>query len=408
MHIFLKRFQRLSKRLSTNTLFTWIVGFALGGLTNIYPKECLVLFIILTCVYVLKIVWEEHQISLPTHPNNFEKILRAPDENTVDYAKTFEESHFLVEKIIEIIPHPYLHTKAKLTDMGWQPRTIAVKETQKKFQTKKFLQTIGGIKKFDLPNRVKYSLVNALGANTDSPTLSLELQHTDYFTIQSAMAALKVSPSLLSSFSSIVPKENKIPHSLSLHYIVRFTDGAVLVTKRDEGIRYYPGAWSFSGEEQLSEFDVKAQYPIDSLFQRAFCEEILPLSDTDSLRENFEKAKESIESMSVMSVFFEQEIYNFSLFGVYQLNIDAEDFVELYNKFVNGSSGNRDREGSLFLVPQKELFDLLSQGKCMAEGLFNHRSVTIHQDDLHPSSRYRIFRLLRAVNKRPFQESDFQ
>lgn len=408
MNAFTKRIQRLSKRLGANSIFVWILGFALGGLTNIYPKESMVVFLVLTFAYIFKVLWEELQSTRVVTPSSFEQNLRDPHPETIEYARKFEESHFIVGKIIEVVPHPYLHTKAKITDIGWSPDSISVKETQKRFQSKEFLQTIGGIKEFDLPNRLKYSLVNVLGANTDNPHVTLELLQTDYFTVQTAIQGLRQNPSLLETYGSLVPAENKIPHTLSLHYIVRFVDGSVLVTRREQGIQYYPGAWSFSGEEQIAEYDTKSKHPIESLFQRAFCEEVLPLSDTDSLRESFGTVQKIIKSMNVLSIFFEQEICNFSLFGLFQLNIDPEDFVEMYTKVINESSGNRDREGNLFLISQKNLQDLLYNGKCEVEGLFNKKRSTIHQDELHPSSRYRIFRLLRAVNKRPFQEFDFQ
>ena len=408
MNSFTKRIQRLSKRLGANSIFVWILGFALGGLTNIYPKESMLVFLVLTFAYIFKVLWEELQSSRLIPPSTFEENLRDPHPETIEYARKFEESHFIVGKIIEVVPHPYLHTKAKITDIGWSPDSILVKETQKKFQTKEFLQTVGGIQEFDLPNRIKFSLVNVMGANTDNPTLTLELHQTDYFTVQTAIQGLHENPTLLQMYGSLVPAENKIPHTLSLHYIVRFVDGSVLVTRREQGIRYYPGAWSFSGEEQIAEFDTKSKHPIESLFQRAFCEEVLPLSDTDTVRDNFAIAQKIIKSMSVFSLFFEQEISNFSLFGVFQLTIDAEDFVEMYTKVINETSGNRDREGNLFLVSQKNLQDLLYNGKCETEGLFNKKRYSIHEHDLHPSSRYRIFRLLRAVNKRPFQEFDFK
>jgi len=405
---FTKRIHRLLQRLGANSIFVWILGFALGGLTNVYPKESLLVFLVLTFTYIFKVLWEELQSSRVVAPSSFEQNLRDPHPETIEYARKFEESHFIVGKIIEVVPHPYLLTKAKITDMGWSPDSIVVKETQKKFHTKELLQAIGGEKEFDLPNRTKFSLVNVVGANTDNPTLSLEVHQTDYFTIQTAIEALQKDPHVLEIYGSLVPSENKIPHTLSLHYIVRLSDGSVLVTRREPGIRYYPGTWSFSGEEQLAEFDTKAQHPIESLFKRAFCEEVLPLSDTDSLSENFERAQKIIKSMNVLSIFFEQEICNFSLFGLFQLNIDADDFVEMYTKVMNETFGNRDREGNLFIVSQKNLQELLYSGKCEAHGLFNKKEVTIHESDLHPSSRYRVFRLLRAVNKRPFQEFDFK
>lgn len=404
----IKHFQRIFSKLSKSTLFGSILGFVLGGFGNIYPFQSLIIFLIVACFVLLKFGLDEFQASRKVKINaTLEEVLRSPHPETLSYARSFEESHLIVGKVIEVIPHPYIYTRAKLTEMGWDPAHIVVKEHQKKFNAKEFLKAIGGQKEFDLPNRAKYSLVEAKGANTDNPTLSLELQQTDYFTVQSAVQQIQVDPSLLVKFGNIEPSKNKIPHTLSLHYVVRFIDGEVLICRRDEGIRYYPGAWSFSGEEQFSEFDSHAKHPIESLFQRAICEEILPLSDTGALKENFEIVKEIIKSMSVMSVFFEQEIGNYSLMGLYQLNIDKEDFVELYQRFVNEGAGNRDREGYLYVTSQKELQHLLFHGSCEAKNLFNQRTVTLQEDDLHPTSRFRIFRLLRAIQKRPFEKSDF-
>ena len=49
------------------------------------------------------------------------------------------------------------------------------------------------------------------------------------------------------------------------------------------------------------------------------------------------------------------------------------------------------------------LTNITFQKQCVVKGLFTLEPQTISAETLHPTSRYRIFRLLRAINRKPIE-----
>jgi hypothetical protein len=112
--------------------------------------------------------------------------------------------------------------------------------------------------------------------------------------------------------------------------------------------------------------------------------------------------------MRLWSIFVEERIHNFSLLGVYQLACGPEEFVTLHNQLVDRSIGTRDPEGDCYLVKSSDLFGLLVDGRCTARALFHDSEADVRAENLHPTSRYRIFRLLRSVKRRPLEIGDYE
>ena len=240
---------------------------------------------------------------------------------------------------------------------------------------------------------------------SDSPRLGLEVSRTDYFTLRSVLPLVRGDASVRAEFGSLSPETNRIPHSLCLHYIVRLFDGKVLCMRRDKRAAYHASRWSFTGEEQLSDLDFTSVHAMQALFRRSFCEEVLALRDETPLDERWEIAEKLVQSTALWSLFVEEGIQNWSLLGFYQLRCDAAELVAEHNRLVDRGIGTRDLEGAFYVVPHEALTELLVKGSCTATGLFSGEDVTVAAEDFHPTSRYRIFRLLRAVNRGSLQYS---
>jgi hypothetical protein len=341
--------------------------------------------------------------------SDWEVTLCKPSKGAAAVVAKANEQFLVVGQVIEILPHPNLGKRASIGDLGWSPAEVEFNDLQQQFEAEEILEKVGGRKKFDPPNNVKFSLSGVSFVTLDSPFLTLDLKRTDYFTVRSVLSALAAKPELRIELGAVDPASNRIPHSLCLHYVVRFSGGEVLCMRRDPRSAYHGRLWSFSGEEQLSASDFNYGSPGLSLFQRAFCEEVLTLRDESPLGERWDIASSIVEDMSIWSVFIEEEIFNFSLLGLYQLKMSVTEFVSNYTRLASRGTGSRDREGDLFVVSQDMLKALLFDGECSAQALFANEAQTVREENLHPTSRYRIFRLLRAVYRRPLKpetESD--
>jgi len=388
-------------------VLAWAAGWALGALTNIYPVPAVILSGCMAIVFgaiALLNFMRANQIQGFT---GWELSLRDPDNDAAAAVARSNEHYLVVGQAIEIIPHPQLNSRASLGELGWSPADVELTDRQILFAADELLAQAGGLKSFDPPNGIKFSLVGTSYVTSDSPRLSLSTARTDYFTLRSVLPFVKSSLSVRASFGSLDPPKNQIPHSLCLHYIVRFADGDVLCMRRDIRAAYHGGLWSFSGEEQVADRDFEAGTPCLSLFQRTFCEEVLALRDEAPLEERWGIASPIIRHMALWSVFLEERIHNFSLLGLYQLNCEWDSFVELHNRLVNRGIGTRDREGECFRVHSSDLLNLLVDGRCRAFSLFTGSEAAVRAENLHPTSRYRLFRLLRAVKRRPLDEDDY-
>jgi hypothetical protein len=312
--------------------------------------------------------------------------------------------HFLVfDKVIEVLPHWSLRSRAKFQTLGWAPEEVEVLFSNRLFDAAPILRRIPWTQ-FDPPNGRKFSLVDrSLGA-TDTG-LSLSIKETDYFTIRSVLSGLTFE--LRTEFGSLDPRNNRIPHSLCLHFIARCGDGKVLCMLNDDRKAYGSSMWSVSAEEQFSEVDLDSVHPIKALFRRALLEEVFGLRDKNiPLDARWSRVEASVRSMRVWSLFVEEQIANFTLLGVCQLNIDSDALRMFLVSLVEEGSAGRDLEGRLYLLNDQELRELLVTGESMAAGLFSGESATLRTENLHWTTRYRIFRLLRALDAAPLNPHD--
>jgi len=334
----------------------------------------------------------------------FEDFLRQPDREAMDRLKATNE-HFLVfNKVIEIRAHPNLGSRRPLSGLGWSPEEISVKFDQLPFDASKILAQIGGLKAFDPPNGKKFSVVDhsLLGTDTD---LALHLKETDYFTILSVIHDLPLARR--QEFGSFDPHDNRIPHSLCLHFIVRLADGSIVCLRNEDRKAYARNTWSVSAEEQIKAEDVTTNSPVQTLFRRAVLEEVFGLSDDKvPVDERWTRIEGNVSFIRIWSLFVEEHINNFSLLGFCQLSCKPPELKSVIKKLANEGVGVRDQEGKLFITSQTELECLLMKGNCKTTGLFSGDQVPVGAENLHWTSRYRAFRLLRALKGGPLTTPD--
>jgi len=391
-------------RVRLDSLVVWILGFAIGALTNIVPVISFAIFLILTIVLAIILFIERMRAEQPSELNSFEIAVREPDNHAAAAVSRANEHFLVIGQVIEIVPHPNLGRRAPIEELGWGSSQIHLIDLQERFEANQLLSRTSGYKEFDPPNGTKFCLVSESFVTKDSPNLILNLRRTDYFTIKSVLAEIKDNPDLRKEFGALDPESNRIPHSLGLHYIVRFPNGDVLCMKRDWRAAYHGNRWSFSGEEQLSEEDFGARVPSEHFIRRTYCEEVLGMRDEIPIAERWMVAEDTVEAARFWSLILEEGISNYAIVGLYQLKVDIEAFITLHKKIVDTGMGTRDREGKFYIVSQPMLKALLFTGECTAKALFLEEGMeTIYSYNLHPTSRYRIFRLLRAVLRRPLQ-----
>jgi hypothetical protein len=399
----LKLSQLLRKHTERNPALILILGFAVGALTNIYPWYSAIVFIVLFLFLMIPVIYDMVKENRRSLYSFREQGLLQPTQHAAAFVARTNDHYLVVGQAIEILLHPNLSTRSEISELGWCPEDIGIKDLQTIFNADTVLSKSGGYKEFDPPNGTKFSVSNCSLVTTDSPNLSLELTRTNYFTLKSVLPTLISNPDLRAELGNLDPALNLIPHSLCLHYIVRFLGtGDVLCMKRSLKTAYHGNLWSLTGEEQISQNDFKSGFPALSLFQRAICEEIFPLIENAPLEERWKKVSPFIESMKLWSLFVEEEIFNFTMFGVCQLKGGISDFIAAHNRSID-EGGSKDGEGKFFFVSQDGLLELLKIGKCTTRPLFSEteKEQLITAENLHPTSRYRIFRLLRAIHRKP-------
>lgn len=393
-----RRLTRPFQGLTLATLLGSLFSFGLGLLTNIWLVPILIIWAIFFAILLIAILYHAFRAEMSREVTQDFQGLLEPDNHALSAVAAENKNFLVVGQAIEIIPHPSLRTRASIDEMGWDPSAVILNDLQIGFSAAGLLAEVGGYREFDPPNGIKYALADTSFNTVDSPVLRLDFSRTNYFTIKSVLPAIKEDPSLRARYLRLDPTLHQIPNSLSLHYIVRFADGRVLCMKRDRRAAYHPSLWSFSGEEQLSEVDFNSEEPCASLFKRAFCEEVLALRYNAPLTERWRIAQTMIRQMRLWSVFMEEGIGNYSVLGLFQTHSDTIESASEIQRILTTHLGSRDPEGELFTATTEMVQSLIRTGSCIAQSFFGDTSETIQSADLHPTSRYRIIRLLHAVS----------
>jgi len=392
----------LIKALAADPLVASTVSLLIGSVAaNFWPEVVgLIALILLFWAIGHHLVDRHRQLQRADAYTAFELALRQPDSDALARLHAANE-HFLVfNRVIEILPHYSLNSRSGFASLGWRPDEILVDFKNEIFDASDVLTRIGGGKNsYDPPNGRKFCLVDRSLGGTDT-ALSLKLQETDYFTICSVISNLPFA--LRSEFGSLDPAQNRVPHSLCLHFIVRCGDGSILLALNANQKKYGGGTWSVSAEEQMKDSDLTASFPIDALFKRAILEEVFGLSDEKvPLVKRWAQIEEHIHSIRIWSLFLEEHLNNFSLLGVCQLSVTRTQLRIAIEQLINDGSASRDLEGKLFIASSDQIERLLILGSANVTGLFSDSCEEVLGESLHWTSRYRIFRLIRALNEGP-------
>jgi hypothetical protein len=402
------KFNRAIKSLARkNPILVGVFTYFMGALANKYTDSMLVVSVISLVLIVLLFVINRLGMKKIDKITEFEISIMKPDPHAKEFLKAGNDHKLIVGKVIEISSHPTLNSRAFIGDLGWDVAEISISSTPNDFNHSRFALKSGIVPANIKHDGDKFSLIEIGELNSDNPELKLKVSKTKFSIVQSAKEALMLDGSLRTRFGSLDPSASIVPHSLCLHFIMQFADGNLLMQKRSN-LSYYGGCYSFSGEEQLSDKDfVKNNKPALSLFKRAFCEEVFPLVDNKLLDNNWTLARSAIKRMKIWSLFLEEEIMNFDLLGYYELALDVSDYRKKFIAIQNSARGSRDNEGSMYIISLDNIKKMISCGSCEITGLFSEKKEMISEEILHPTSRYRMFRYLRAANKGALKMSDF-
>lgn len=407
----MKQFTSVLRKSAQDSRVTLVAGALFGALTNVYAVQAAIILLCLV-VYVFGRAFVDQRLALKRleiSKNEIDNLLK-PSHDALAAVRRSNMNHLVCGDFIEITPHTNLNTAIRAADAGWNPSEICVELSGRSFDVKELMTLAEGPKDFDPPNGRKYSLVSVSFVTEESPQLELVLHETDYFTVATAKEYFKVHPELLPDFGNVIPQHNRIPSSLCLHYIIRTNDNDILCMKRLGGMAYHSGLWSISGEEQISDHDVTKRSPIEILFKRALCEEIFQLRNSAALQDVMPLLERDLSFLRIISVGIELPLYNPTIVGFAQLSIGTSELREklLDRRRDITLSADHDDEGEFFTLSTNEASKLLHSGKATVSGLFSQRDETISEDALHPTSRYRLFRILRTTLRKSLMATSLQ
>lgn len=386
-------------RAAKDSRFTLLLGWLLGALTNIFPLYAVISFATLAAgIFIFVYMDNKKELRKISITDEEIKSLAMPVDGAINAASKTNSNLLVSDKAIEIVCHPNLNAAVSPDKVGWDPKDIEIDQTDLEFDAEELINLAGGLIDAEPPNGRKFCLVNTPFITSESSHLKLTLKETDFFTIETVKSWLERNKNHADRYGHVSPEESLIPSSLCLHFTIRLSDGEILLMKRTKGMSYYENKWSASGEEQISESDLMTEYPINTLFKRAIGEEILHLGDIENFPEHVQYIDNHIKHMRLYSIGTEWPLYNPALFGVIQLKNNRKSLREslIARKFGSEYSGQEDKEGIFYTINNDQAYELLSTGRTIAKALFNNTEEVVESSSLHPTTRYRLFRLLRT------------
>ncbi len=160
--------------------------------------EMLLIPAFLLLAYFVFRAYKEHLISKEKNDLTQREIknLLRPDNGAIKAVRKANKNYQVVDKLIEIQPHPNLNNAVSLENAGWNPgdeTQLVVEYEDKEFNLNSFRTKMGN-KKYDPPNNKKYCLVNVSFVTEESPLLELTIENTSYFNIRRVKDFLKENP----------------------------------------------------------------------------------------------------------------------------------------------------------------------------------------------------------------------
>jgi hypothetical protein len=392
------------RRVVTDPLLSLCLGWAVGATANLSPKYVLSIVVVVSAVRILVLVSLDLRRTRARRARSERMVaLREPDRDAMLLAAKHGHKEPIVGKAIEIWAHPSLDSMLPIWDLGIEPRQLTILDpVAKNFEHA--LARCGGLKSFPPPNDRKYGIARLPLGVTDDEDFRLSIYETDWNTYRTVRNVIEANADLRRELSHIVPEQSLVPQSMSLHFVVRFRDGEVLALRRKEGIAYEASTWSVSAEEQFREGDVRADVgTAEHWFRRSFIEEVFGHRTSDSVFLNriwVDDCSPKIRSYRLWSFFLEENSAIFQPCGVFQLNITPQELRTVHEAAVSAGWGTTDPEGEWYYINETGVSELLSAGDCEAYRLHGEADRRIiHAAQLHTTSRYRLWRLHRALHR---------
>ena len=398
--------KRTLKRVMTDPLLLACLGLAVGACANLSPGYVLLIVGLVSVARVVVIASSDHRRTRARRARSQRMVaLRNPDKDAVLLAKKHGHNEPIVGKVVEIWAHRSLESMLPLWDLGIEPRQLIISPpVPKNFDHA--VERCGGLKTYPPPNDRKYGIDKLPLGVSDNEDFRLSIYEKDWNTYRTVRDAIEANPDLRRELSHVVPEQNLVPQSMSLHFIVRFRNGEVLALRRKEDIAYEEGKWSLSAEEQFCKSDLTSEVGIaEYWFRRAFVEEVFGHRSRDPNFVNriwVEDCSPKIRSYRLWSFFLEENCAIFQPCGIFQLSIDPHELKALHETEVSAGWGTTDPEGEWYYIQESGVAELLWTGQCEARRLHGDpdRRV-IHSEQLHTTSRYRLWRLYQAINREP-------
>lgn len=327
----------------------------------------------------------------------------------------------IVGSVIETHAHPNLESGLALSEIGWTGSEVSLRLRRGSFRTEPLLSdpfVAHALEQCEAENRrdgrpsiltppdgVKYAVVDASSPFLDVFDFNVTVQETRYFSIMKARPAVESSPPLRIKFGHIDPHKNQIPHALGLQFVALFSDNHVLAIQRAKDTFPFPGTWSFSGEEQCAPIDLSwnEEDRMRNYMLRTVVEEVFPLAripDPLRLAPVMDEAQGYVSDMRIVGLLLEEPIVTFSFFVIFRLKLGVKEYMDKVMDLVRTARGQMSREGSYFSVALSDLPSLLDGRGIAASPVFGNLDESITPSNLHPTSKYRLTRLLNILSGR--------
>lgn len=323
------------------------------------------------------------------------------EDSVRDFVSNHAYENYAISGSVEVVCHPFLDKR--ISSNGWAPEDVKIEVSKAGFVIPDRLRSNA---KVSGENNQKFALIGASRPTTDDfRSLNLKVAETTYQDIERARSFTDGNERLRHEFSRLAPEEHRIPNSLCLHGVVRLADGACLGMKRRAQTSYFPNAVSVSFEEQLcrKDFQTPGISASESLFRRAICEEVFPLSNRYEINpdDTWERVRHLIDHYRYWSLVFEEKIGNFALFGVCQMKLTLREYLAEYSKIQQEYRGLRDDEGKLYFLDESMLKAYLHTGHGSIKSV-NFIDPTQDQVEpivtVHPTMPYRCATLLNCLD----------
>ena len=342
-----------------------------------------------------------------------------PEENALRFAEKFNATDSrIIGPVIEVFGHPFLDSNLALAETGWSPDQVRLVDggeldtaaiasdprVEDAFNDAEALRAAEGKgTALELPNNGKYAIADTSSPFHDITNLTLTFKRTDYFSILRSRPAVSGLLDVWMKYGHVHPSGNQIPQAAAIQFSAIFGGREILAIHRDRFSFPFPDTWSLSGEEQFDKSDFQWDEPdrMKYAMLRTAQEEIFPLAriyDKAKLLKVIMVVEPYIRSMRLWSMFLEGPTATYSVFCVYEFDFRVDEYADLVRGLVRRGLGQTSREGKYFSVNLADVPSLLKGDAVPARPIFGGEPVMIPPEKLHPTSQYRLVRLLNVLH----------